>query len=47
MSPQFSMKVSDQLQPRQISLVDPKILQCHQGMAQLTPSLKKWPFTKV
>ena len=37
---QFSINI-------QISLVDPKVLQCHQGMTQLTPLLKSLPFTKV
>ena len=47
MSLKFSVNISDQLQTRQISLVGPKILKCHQGMTQLTPVLKKLSFTKA
>ena len=47
MSLQFSINISDQLQTREISLVGPRILKCHQGMTQLTPLLKNLSFTKV
>ena len=30
-----------------ISLVGPKILQCHQGMTELTPLVKYLPFIEV
>ena len=32
MSPQFSINILDQIQLRQMCLVGPKILQCHQGV---------------
>ena len=34
MSLKLSINISDQLQPRKISLIGPKILKCHQGMTQ-------------
>ena len=43
----FSINISDQLQTRQISLAGPKILQCHQGMTQLTPLSKNLLFNKI
>ena len=43
----FSIKISEQLQTRQISLVGPKMLQYHQEMIQLTPLLKNFPLTKL
>ena len=36
----ISVNISDQLQTTQMSLVGPKILQCHQGMTKLTPLVK-------
>ena len=47
MSLQFSINIPNQLQTCQISLVGSKILQCHQGMTQLTPFLKNLPLTEV
>ena len=47
MSLRFSMSIADQLHTRLISLVGSKILQCHQGMTQLTPLLRNLPFTQV
>ena len=46
MSLQFLISISDQLQTCQISLVGPKILQCYQGMTQLT-LLKNLPVIQV
>ena len=42
LSLQFSINILDQLQARQISLVGPKILQCHQGVTKLI--IKKFAF---
>ena len=44
MSLQFSVNISDQLQTRQISLISPKILQCHQGMMLNHLIIKKIAF---
>ena len=44
MSLQFSVNISDQLQTRQISLISPKILQCHQGMTLNHLIIKKIAF---
>ena len=44
MSLQFSVNISDQLQTRQISLISPKILQCHQGMTLNHQIIKKIAF---
>ena len=47
MSLQFSINIPDQLQTRPVSSVGSEILQCHQGMKQLTSLLKNLPFTEV
>ena len=47
MSLKFLINIPDRLQTRQIFLVGPKLLKCHQRMTQLTLLLKNLPFIKV
>ena len=42
---QFSTNIPNQLTDSLNLFDDSKILQCHQGMTQLTPLLKNLPFT--